>query len=69
MVERIVEKAHLLLARHGWLVLEVGADQEGEVERLFANAGVWGNPEWVRDLAGIRRVVSTPLGKDSDEPL
>jgi release factor glutamine methyltransferase len=53
---RLASRAAGLLARGGWLVVEVGHDQAEEVQRLLAAAGL--TPSGVRrDLAGICRVV------------
>lgn len=53
---RIADAAPDCLAPGGWLALEVGAGQAGEVADLLAGAGL-GRVETAFDLGGIERVV------------
>lgn len=45
------------LARGGWVAVECGYDQAGEVRRLLSSAG-WTDVATARDLAGIERAVA-----------
>jgi release factor glutamine methyltransferase len=53
----IAAQAQQLLARGGWLIVELGAGQEDAVRSLFAAAGLDVNPARA-DLAGIPRALS-----------
>jgi release factor glutamine methyltransferase len=53
---RIADAAPAFLAPGGWLALEVGAGQAGEVSALLAGNGL-GRIETAFDLGGIERVV------------
>ncbi|MEH2472735.1 release factor glutamine methyltransferase [Nitrobacteraceae bacterium AZCC 2161] len=54
----IAPEAARLLAPGGWLVVEVGHDQSGDVAGLLAAAGLTLQGPARTDLAGIRRAVS-----------
>lgn len=56
VVRRIVAEAPARLRPGGWLLMEIGAGQWATVEKLARDAGCWGDPAWVKDLAGYRRV-------------
>ena len=66
VVRRILEGAAAWLSPGGWLLMEVGAGQWGTVEKIALDTGDWGEPTWVRDLAGYRRVLCLPLRDDSE---
>ena len=55
-IGRSFRPAGRLLAPGGWLIVEVGAGQGGDVLALAARLGFVGG-ETRRDLAGIERVV------------
>ncbi|WP_342643594.1 peptide chain release factor N(5)-glutamine methyltransferase [Rhodoligotrophos ferricapiens] len=62
---RIIPAASALLAREGWLILEVGVGQSTQVVELCRAAGFREHgavPETARDLSGCHRVVSMQLG-------
>lgn len=65
VIQRIIEGADAWLRPGGWLLMEVGAGQWGTVEKIALTAGGWGEPSWVRDLAGYRRVLCLPLGQSA----
>lgn len=45
------------LKRGGWLVLEMGAGQERDIEGMFAASGLFGGSRCREDYAGIPRVI------------
>jgi release factor glutamine methyltransferase len=53
---RLAQRAPVWLTPGGWLLVEVGAGQATEVERLWAGAGLR-NVRSLADLAGIERVI------------
>ncbi len=57
VIRRIISEAGVWLRPGGWLLMEVGAGQWGTVEKIALAAGGWGQPNWLRDLAGYRRVL------------
>lgn len=60
---RIAAAAPMALAAGGWLALEVGAGQAGDVAALLTAPG-WGALQIRRDLAGIERVVAARRGAE-----
>jgi len=66
VIRRIIEGAAAWLRPGGWLLMEVGAGQWGTVEKIALDARGWGEPDWVRDLAGYRRVICLPQGQSTD---
>jgi release factor glutamine methyltransferase len=46
-----------VLKRGGWLVMEMGAGQEHDIEGMFAASGFFGNSRCRKDYAGIPRVI------------
>jgi release factor glutamine methyltransferase len=56
-IRRIFGGARERLARGGWVAVECGYDQAGEVRRLLVSAG-WTDVATARDLAGIERAVA-----------
>ena len=63
VIRRIIERAAPFLRPGGWLLMEVVAGQWGTVAKIAASAIKWGEPAWVRDLAGYRRVLCLPFGQ------
>lgn len=61
VIRRIIGEAAVWLRPNGWLLMEIGAGQWGTVEKIARSAGGWGEPAWVSDLAGYRRVLCLPL--------
>lgn len=60
LVRRIVDEAPAWLRPGGRLLMELGAGQWATVEKLAREGGGWGKPDWVKDLAGYRRVCCLP---------
>jgi release factor glutamine methyltransferase len=60
LVRRILGEAGPWLVPGGLLLMEIGAGQWGTVEKIAREAGCWGDPGWVRDLNGYRRVLRLP---------
>lgn len=56
-IRRIVGGARAHLAPGGWVAVECGYDQAGDVRALLASAG-WSDITTARDLAGIERAVA-----------
>jgi release factor glutamine methyltransferase len=54
---RLIPAAHAALAAGGWIVLEIGYEQEASVRALLAEAG-FEAIEFAADLQGIARVAS-----------
>ena len=54
---RIVSQSPAFLRKRGWLLLEIGQNQEREVTRALVEGGSFSDPELLQDLAGIKRVV------------
>ena len=54
----IAEAAHRILRPSGWLVMEIGMDQAGDVRDCLWATGRYGPVEVARDLAGRDRVVA-----------
>jgi release factor glutamine methyltransferase len=54
---RIIPEAGRYLAAAGFFVVEIGADMDEEVTRLFAAAGGYAPPRLCKDYAGKDRVV------------
>jgi release factor glutamine methyltransferase len=61
VIRRIIDQAGAWLVPGGWLLIEVGAGQWGTVEKIVIETGGWGEPSWVLDLAGYRRVLCLPV--------
>ncbi len=61
LIRRIMKEAVAWLRPGGWLLMEVGAGQWGTVEKIALQTGGWGEPAWISDLAGYRRVLCLPL--------
>jgi release factor glutamine methyltransferase len=61
VIRRLIGTCPGLLAPGGWLLLEVGAGQAGEVERLMRDEGRLVEMVVGRDLAGIERMVAGQL--------
>jgi release factor glutamine methyltransferase len=67
----IARQALPVLKTGGWMMLEAGIDQAGEIIRVFKDRGWLGDDADLRicpDLAGINRVVAIkrqPRGRDS----
>jgi release factor glutamine methyltransferase len=61
-LRRLVAESPRVVARGGWLVVEVGAGQAAAVRRLAETTGSCVRIEVVRDHAGIERVVAVRLG-------
>jgi release factor glutamine methyltransferase len=53
----LIPSARLHLNAGGWLLLEVGIGQAGDVSALFRAAGGYGQPFMAHDPGGIERVV------------
>lgn len=60
IVRRIVNDARHILAPGGVLMMEIGAGQAPDVERIFDPA-YWAVPAFLNDLQGIPRMVSARL--------
>jgi release factor glutamine methyltransferase len=54
---RLIPEALTFLTRGGWLLVEVGTGQAGEVSNIFSTTGGYGQPITACDPAGIARVV------------
>jgi release factor glutamine methyltransferase len=63
--ERIVSQASFYLRKGGWLLLEVGQGQDGEVSSMIERVGDFNLPERVKDLSDIRRVVKAQRKQES----
>ena len=61
VISRIVTGAPGFLRSGGRLMLEIGADQAGDVTELMAAQGDFGEPEVIKDIAGHDRVVSAGI--------
>jgi len=57
VIKRIVEEGREFIAPGGWITLEVGAGQAGEVAKIMQGAG-YKNIFVRKDLLGIERVVA-----------
>ncbi len=57
LVRRIGEQACRYLHPGGWLLLEIGADQEAGCLQLFASLAAYGDVRVLRDLAGRPRIL------------
>ena len=58
--KRIIEGAHKLFVKRGFVVLELGINQAPLVEKLFIENG-FKDIKITKDLAGIDRVISAKL--------
>ena len=57
IIARLVKDARRVLKPHGWLLAEIGFGSRPALERML-NESHWGDPEFIRDLAGIDRVIA-----------
>lgn len=57
IIKRIIENAHIYLNNNGWLMIEIGAGQGREVERLLEMNGNYREIAIIKDYSGIERVV------------
>lgn len=57
LIRALIPQAERILKPGGWLLLEIGADQDGAVLQLLESAGVWEKVQMHRDLAGLPRIV------------
>ena len=58
--KRIIEGAHKLFVKRGFIVFELGINQASLVEKLFIDNG-YTNIKITKDLAGIDRVISAKI--------
>jgi release factor glutamine methyltransferase len=56
IVKKIIERASFFLKEKGFLLMEIGFDQSGAVEKMF-DRSIWKNVEILDDLQGIPRTV------------
>lgn len=59
----LIEGALDRLVPGGWLVMEIGEDQRGAVERLFLDSGGFEDIHFRKDLAGMDRVAAGRKGQ------
>lgn len=53
---RIFRNAHKFLKENGIIILEIGHDQAGDMEKIAMNAG-FKNVTFIKDYAGIKRIL------------
>jgi len=56
-IRRIIRNAHRYLKRQGYLLLEIGHDQEKEVRDIAEECGNYKKIEFIKDYNGHKRVV------------
>jgi len=54
---KIISRCPKYLRRGGWLLLEVGQGQAGEVSEMLEKTGRFSPIERIQDLSGIERVL------------
>ncbi len=57
VIRRIAQKAGGFLADTGWLIVEIGDQQEDQVKEILAAAGITENIQVLPDLSGRPRVI------------
>jgi release factor glutamine methyltransferase len=62
VLERILGEAPAYLKEKGWLLMEIGQGQAGPLARRIADGGVYKNSSFVKDHAGIERVLVAQNG-------
>jgi release factor glutamine methyltransferase len=62
VLERILGEAPAYLKEKGWLLMEIGWGQAGQLARRIADGGVYTNLSFVKDHAGIERVLVAQNG-------
>lgn len=55
-LQHIIAQAHLHLAPHGYLVLEIGHDQKASVQEIINSCGCYDYPTFKQDYGGYDRV-------------
>ena len=55
-LQRIIETAHRFLNIGGWMALEMGYDQAGEVQSIANGVGCYGAVRVIKDYSGLDRV-------------
>lgn len=63
---RILDCVEQLLAPGGWIVLEIGYDQEQEVRSMMEETGYFRQTACVRDYGGNPRVIAARRTEDTD---
>ena len=53
----IIPKASDRLEKNGYLILEIGHSQAGEVTRIFENSSSYNNIQVIQDYSGYDRVI------------
>lgn len=62
-IEKIIEEAPTYLSSGGSLLLEIGHDQRDRLLKMMEEKGVYQRPEFIKDHAGIDRVVKVRIVK------
>jgi release factor glutamine methyltransferase len=60
---RIISEAIDYLRPGGYMVLELGYNQAKQVQEIFASTGCFDRIKIIKDLRGIKRVISVRIGK------
>jgi release factor glutamine methyltransferase len=55
-LQHIIAQAHLHLAPHGYLVLEIGHDQQASVQKIINSCECYDSPTFKQDYGGYDRV-------------
>lgn len=63
-IRHIIDNAHLYLKRQGSLLIEIGHDQKGEVQKIIDNCGNYEQIAFTKDYAGHYRVVQMKQNRD-----
>ena len=61
LIYELIEQAPKVLNPGGWLMLEIGFDQEEPVRNLLQASGLWQHIQSHQDLSGIARFVEARL--------
>jgi release factor glutamine methyltransferase len=57
LIRPLVRQAQQYIKAGGWVLLEVGDRQAGQVAALLAETGAYDHVEKIKDFSGIDRVV------------
>ncbi len=56
-ISKIISQAHNFLNKNGWLLLEIGYDQQDAVHEIISNSDKYDDVSFISDYAGHTRVV------------
>ncbi len=68
VIERILDEAPDFLKKDGWLLMEIGKDQAKILEKIILRDSNYKNLRFVKDFAGIKRIVVLQKQSNSAGP-